>query len=126
MVCTSQELGLQVTMLQVAAYGGAPCSAELALKIKQTLNIRTLCVSKFTAFCLYVWVVWANVFSPYCLVVLRNRRTCEIILKMPWKIHLLGHEVKEDGTILTCRIYERNKNCIQGCKRIGLRQESTL
>ncbi|GFG36327.1 hypothetical protein Cfor_05946 [Coptotermes formosanus] len=42
MICTSQELGLQVTTLQAAAYGGAPCSQELALQMKRTLNIKTL------------------------------------------------------------------------------------
>lgn len=45
MICTSQELGLQVTTLQAAAYGGAPCSQELALQMKRTLNIKTLVVS---------------------------------------------------------------------------------
>jgi len=87
MISTSQELGLQVTTLQAAAFGGAPCSQELALQIKQTLNVRRLVVSKHAALCLYVWVVWPDVFSPYCLVLLRNRRTCEIVLKMLWKIY---------------------------------------
>jgi hypothetical protein len=126
MICTSQEQGLQVTTLQAAGCAGAPCSDELDLKIKQTLNVKTLFVSKFTALCLYVWVLWANVFSPYFLVVLRNRMTCEIVLKILWEIHLFGREVKEDGLILAYRIYGRNKNCIQRWKRIGLRQESTL
>jgi hypothetical protein len=67
MISTSQELGLQVTTLQAAGYGGAPCSQELALQIKQTLNVRRLFVSKIAAMCLYVWVVWAYDFSPYCL-----------------------------------------------------------
>jgi len=57
MISTSQELGLQVTTLQVAAYGGAPCSEELALRIKQTLNARRLVVSKLAAMRWYVWVV---------------------------------------------------------------------
>jgi len=57
MIVTSQELGLQVTTLQAAAYGGAPCSQELALQIKQTLNIKRLMVSKMAAMCLYIWVV---------------------------------------------------------------------
>ncbi|XP_021915697.1 acyl-CoA synthetase family member 2, mitochondrial-like isoform X2 [Zootermopsis nevadensis] len=42
MITTSQDLGLKVTTLQVAAYGGAPCSQKLALQIKETFNIRTL------------------------------------------------------------------------------------
>jgi hypothetical protein len=82
MICTSQELGLQVMTLQAAAYGGAPCSQDLALQIKQNLNVRTLFVSKLATSCLYILVVWANIFSPYCLVLLRNKNTCEIVLKM--------------------------------------------
>jgi hypothetical protein len=54
MICTSQELGLQVTTLQVAAYGGAPCSQELALQMKRILNVRRLFVSKLATSCLYV------------------------------------------------------------------------
>jgi hypothetical protein len=80
MICTSQQLGLQVTSLKAAAYGAAPCSQELALQIKQTLNARTLFVSNLAISCLYV--VWTNVFSPYCLVPLRSKSTCEIIVKV--------------------------------------------
>jgi acyl-CoA synthetase (AMP-forming)/AMP-acid ligase II len=90
MICTSQELGLKVTTLQAAAYGGAPCSQELATQIKQTLNARRLVVSKFAVICLYVCVVWADVFSPYCLVLFRNRRTCEIMLNMLLKIRVVA------------------------------------
>jgi len=57
MIGTLQELGLQVTTLQAAAYGGAPCSQELALQIKQALNVRRLVVSNMATMCLYVWVV---------------------------------------------------------------------
>jgi len=57
MIVMSQELGLQVTTLQAACYGGAPCSQELALQMKQTLNVRRLVVSNMATMCLYVWVV---------------------------------------------------------------------
>ena len=56
MISTAKELGLQVTTLQAAGIGGAPCSQELALQIKQTLNVRRLVVSKLTVMCLYIWV----------------------------------------------------------------------
>jgi len=89
MIRTAQDLDLQVTTLQAASIGGAPCSREVALQIKQALNIRRLFVSKLAAMCLYenIWVVSAIVFSPYCLVLLRNRRTCEIMFKILWKMY---------------------------------------
>jgi hypothetical protein len=45
MISTSQDLGLKVMTLQVAAYGGAPCSQQVALRIKEVLNARRLMVS---------------------------------------------------------------------------------
>ncbi|PNF23398.1 hypothetical protein B7P43_G12237, partial [Cryptotermes secundus] len=42
LINTSQDLNLKVTTLQVAGCGGAPCSQQLALQIKQTLNVRHL------------------------------------------------------------------------------------
>ncbi|XP_023720130.1 medium-chain acyl-CoA ligase ACSF2, mitochondrial isoform X2 [Cryptotermes secundus] len=42
LISTSQDLGLKVTTLEVASYGAAPCSQELALQIKEVLNARTL------------------------------------------------------------------------------------
>jgi len=59
MISTAQKLDLQVMTLQAAAYGGGPCSQEVALQIKQTLNVRRLVVSKLAAMCLYsyIWVV---------------------------------------------------------------------
>jgi hypothetical protein len=45
MINTAQDLNLKVTTLQVAGYGGAPCSQQLALQIKEALNVRRLCVS---------------------------------------------------------------------------------
>jgi acyl-CoA synthetase (AMP-forming)/AMP-acid ligase II len=45
MITTSQDLGLKVTTLQVAAYGGAPCSQNLAQQIKEKLNPKALIVS---------------------------------------------------------------------------------
>jgi hypothetical protein len=44
-ISKSQELGLKITTLQIAAFGGAPCSRQLALQIKETLNIRKIVVS---------------------------------------------------------------------------------
>ncbi|KAJ4435734.1 hypothetical protein ANN_18351 [Periplaneta americana] len=38
MISVATELGLQVTSLRAAMYGGAPCSQQLALKIKRTFN----------------------------------------------------------------------------------------
>jgi hypothetical protein len=46
LINTSKDLNLKVTTLQVAGYGGAPCSQELALQIKEALNVRHLGVSK--------------------------------------------------------------------------------
>lgn len=43
LISTSQDLNLKVTTLQVAGYGGAPCSPQLALQIKEILNVRRLC-----------------------------------------------------------------------------------
>jgi hypothetical protein len=45
MITTSQDLGLEVMTLQVAAYGAAPCSQQLALQIKEALNAGALIVS---------------------------------------------------------------------------------
>ncbi|XP_069678756.1 medium-chain acyl-CoA ligase ACSF2, mitochondrial-like [Periplaneta americana] len=42
MISVATELGLQVTSLRAAMYGGAPCSQQLALKIKEVLNVRKL------------------------------------------------------------------------------------
>ncbi|PNF20733.1 hypothetical protein B7P43_G17298, partial [Cryptotermes secundus] len=42
MVSTSKDLGFKVTTLQVATYGAAPCSQQLARRIKETLNVRRL------------------------------------------------------------------------------------
>jgi len=38
-------MDLNITTLQVAIYGGAPCSQQLALQMKNVLNIRRLAVS---------------------------------------------------------------------------------
>jgi len=45
MITTTQDLGLKITTLQVAGYGGAPCSQQLALQMKETLNVNRLVVS---------------------------------------------------------------------------------
>jgi len=42
LITTAQDLDLKITTLQVAAYGGAPCSQQLALQMKNVLNIRRL------------------------------------------------------------------------------------
>jgi phenylacetate-coenzyme A ligase PaaK-like adenylate-forming protein len=68
MICTSQELGVQVTTLRAAAFGGAPCSQELALQIKQALNVRTLIVSNTCSIFLMCLGSVGNVFPPYLLV----------------------------------------------------------
>jgi pyruvate/2-oxoacid:ferredoxin oxidoreductase beta subunit len=45
LITTAQDLDLKITTLQVAVYGGAPCSQQLALQMKNVLNIRRLAVS---------------------------------------------------------------------------------
>jgi hypothetical protein len=47
LINASQDLNLKVTTLQVAGYGGAPCSQQLALQIKESLNVKRLCVSSY-------------------------------------------------------------------------------
>lgn len=42
LVTTSQDLDLKVTTLQVAISGGAPCSQQLALQMKNVLNVTRL------------------------------------------------------------------------------------
>lgn len=42
MISASQDLGLKATTLQVACYGAAPCSQQLAWRMKETLNVRRL------------------------------------------------------------------------------------
>jgi hypothetical protein len=45
LICASQDLGLKVTTLQVACYGAAPCSQQMACRMKEILNVRRLVVS---------------------------------------------------------------------------------
>jgi hypothetical protein len=45
LTASSKALKLNVTTFEVAGYGGAPCSQQLAMQMKDTLNIKRLCVS---------------------------------------------------------------------------------
>jgi len=54
MITTSQDVGLKVTTLQVASYGGAPCSQQLALQMKEILNVKTLIVSLLLKVCAHL------------------------------------------------------------------------
>ena len=48
LITTAQDLDLKITTLQVAMFGGAPCSQQLALQMKNVLNVRRLVVSSAT------------------------------------------------------------------------------
>lgn len=45
LITLSKDLDFEVSTLQVAGYGGAPCTQQLALQMKDTLHIKRLCVS---------------------------------------------------------------------------------
>jgi phenylacetate-coenzyme A ligase PaaK-like adenylate-forming protein len=45
LITTSEDLDLKITTLQVAVFAGAPCSQQLALQMKNVLNIKRLSVS---------------------------------------------------------------------------------
>ena len=45
LITTAKDLDLKITALQVAIFGGAPCSQQLALQMKNVLNIKRLTVS---------------------------------------------------------------------------------
>jgi hypothetical protein len=44
MITTSHDLGINITTIQVVSCGGAPCSRQLALQMKETFNTGKLSV----------------------------------------------------------------------------------
>jgi hypothetical protein len=45
MIATARRHGMEFTTLKCVGYGGAPCSVQLALEMKEVLNIERLIVS---------------------------------------------------------------------------------